>query len=86
MTTTILVNLAAGTFMIVLTVFVHAAGLLTLSWLLRGTIARFRFHHNRIGTMSIMAATVLGLFVIHTVEIWALALAYLAVGALPNLE
>ena len=86
MTASVLVNLAAGTTMIVVTVFVHAAGLLTLSWLLRGTMARFRFHHHQFGTMGIMVATVLGLFAIHTVEIWAWAIAYLLLGAVPNLE
>lgn len=86
MTASTIVNLIAGTALIVVTVFTHAAGLLTLSWFLRTTIGRFRLHHHHLGTMSIMAATVLGLFVIHTVEIWTWAIAYLLVGALPNLE
>ena len=86
MTAMIFANLVAGTAMIIVTVFIHAAGLLTLSRLLRATIARFRFHHFHSGRMGIMVATVLGLFVIHTVEIWVWALAYLLIGALPNLH
>ena len=33
-----------------------------------------------------MVATVLGLFALHTVEIWVWALAYLWLGALPDLH
>ena len=84
MTSWILTNLLAGAVLILVTVLIHAAGLLTLSRLLRGTIARFQLHHHHLGTMSIMAATVLGLFVIHTLEIWVWALAYFLLGALPN--
>ena len=86
MTAGILTNLLAGTVLIIITVFIHAAGLLTLSSLLRGAVARFPFHKSRVGATAIMAGTVLGLFLIHTVEIWVWAMAYLTLGALPDLH
>lgn len=79
-------NIGCGTVMIAVTVFIHSAGLYILTRLLRGTTGRFHPHRTPIGTMAMLAATVLGLFVIHSVEIWAWALAYLWLGALPDLE
>ena len=77
-------DLAAGTVLVAITVFIHSVGLLLLSTLLRRTVSRYRPHRNHIGTMATLAATVLGLFVIHTVEIWVWAAAYVAVGAMDN--
>jgi hypothetical protein len=80
------IDLAAGTVLVATTVLIHSVGLLLLSELLRATVTRFRPHRNRVGTMAAMAATVFGLFFIHSVEIWVWAGAYLALGAMHDLE
>ena len=78
-------NLAAGTVLVALTVTIHGVGLLVLSRLLRLAVTRYGPHRNRTGTVVAMVATVLGLFALHTVEIWTWALAYVWLGALPDL-
>lgn len=80
-----LVNLVAGTTLVAVTVVVHGLGLLFLSWSLQVVIKTYRPQRTLPGTIVVMVATVLGLFAIHTVEIWIWAVAYLAVGALPDL-
>ena len=80
-----LANLLAGTIMVIVTVIVHGVGLLTLSATLSGVIARYEPHLSLAGTVVTMVLTVLGLFFLHTIEIWAWAVAYLALGALPNM-
>ena len=79
-------NLAAGSILVVATVIIHGLGLLALSATLRSIIARYRPQETIAGTVVVMVATVLGLFLLHTVEIWTWALAYLFVGALPDME
>jgi hypothetical protein len=77
-------NIAAGTVLVAITVLVHSVGLFTLSRLLRAVVGRFRPHRTLPGTMMVTTGTVIGLFAIHTVEIWIWALAFLLLGALPN--
>jgi hypothetical protein len=79
-------NLAAGTLLVIITIFIHSVGLLLLSRTLRFAIASFRLHEHSPGTMLLMTGTVLGLFVLHSIEIWIWALAYLALGAMPDLQ
>jgi hypothetical protein len=79
-------NIAAGGVMVMLTVVVHAIGLHLLSRLLKAAVKRFEPHRHPIGTIAAMTATVLLLFGFHAIEIWLWALAYLTVGALPNLH
>ena len=77
-------NIAAGALLVTATIITHGIGLLFLSWGLRWAIGAYRPHQTLVGTIIVMVATVLGLFAIHTVEIWMWAIAYLAVGALPD--
>ena len=79
-------NLAMGGLLVTLSIAIHGTGLLTLSALLRQAIRYYEPRLNRQWTMLIMVATVLGLFLTHMIEIWAWALAYLAMGASPSLE
>lgn len=79
-------NLAAGTLLVLTTVLIHSIGLLSMSRLLRLGIGRFHLHLHGAGAMGAVVVTVLGLFVLHTLEIWVWALAYLWLGALPNLH
>ncbi len=79
-------NIAAGTLLITTTVLIHSVGLYVLSRLLKRTVSRFQPHRTPVGTMTVMTATVFGLFVLHSVEIWVWALSYLWLGAVPDLE
>ena len=79
-----LANLAAGASLVLLTVLVHSIGLTGMSWMLQWSVARLRLHRHGIGATSLVVATVLGLFTLHTVEIWMWAMAYVALGALPT--
>ena len=79
-------NFVFATFMVGMTVTVHFGGLLGLIWLLRDSRRRFRIHESAGGEGAAVVIVVLGLVMIHTVEIWTYALAYLAAGALPDFE
>jgi voltage-gated potassium channel Kch len=79
-------NLALAAFMVSLTVVVHFAGLLTLIWLLRARGHRFRAHESAIGQGAAIVFVVLGLVVIHTIEIWLYAVVYFVLEALPEFE
>ncbi len=77
-------RLALATLMVGLTVTVHFFGLLALLGMLR---ARARSVHDtwtREG--AAIFTVVLGLMLIHAVEVWLYAGAYLALGALNDLE
>jgi voltage-gated potassium channel Kch len=79
-------NLVLATLMVGLTVVIHFAGLLALMWLLRARGHRFRAHESAIGQGAAIVFVVLGLVVIHTVEIWLYGVVYFALGALPDFE
>jgi len=79
-------NILAGSIMVITTVVIHGLGLLALSAALRTVITRYRPHVSLAGTVVTMVLTVLGLFFLHTLEIWCWAVAYLWVGALPNMR
>ena len=78
-------NLGAGAALITVTVLIHSVGLTTMSRLLQWAVARLHLHRHGIGATSLVVATVLGLFLLHTIEIWTWALVYVALGALPDL-
>jgi hypothetical protein len=82
----VIANLALATFMVGLTVVIHFVGLLALMWWLRSRGHRFRAHESAVGQGAVIVFVVLGLVVIHTVEIWLYAVVYQAVGALPDFE
>src|ERR1700761_6699894 len=81
-----LVNFAVATLMVGLTVTLHFAGVLILMWLLRTTGHRLHPRESLTGRGATVLAIVFGLVVIHAVEIWAYAVAYLVVGALSDFE
>jgi len=72
--------------MVGLTVTVHFSGLLGLLWLLRNGGHLLRARDSAAGQGAAILVVVLGLVVIITAEVWLYALAYLAVGALGDLE
>lgn len=82
-------QLAISTVMVLLTVLIHGLGLLVLTRVLRlEQRAESYAHLSPVSTRGIVFtfAIVLGLFVIHGIEIWAYAFVYLLLGALPDLE
>jgi hypothetical protein len=79
-----LMDLSAGTVVIAVTVFTQTFGLILLSSAMPHIVRWGRLHRHGFGKTVAMVATVFGLFLIHTVEIWTWAGAYLALGTLPN--
>jgi hypothetical protein len=63
-------NLALGTFFISLTVLLHTFGLVALTRTMNNVVRWFRLHRHDFGKSVAMVTTVLGLFLLHTVEIW----------------
>jgi hypothetical protein len=79
-------NLGLGTAVISATVLIHTVGLILLTRMMGALHQGFRLHSHDIGKTISMVTTVLGLFVVHTVEIWAWALVYMSVGGFADLE
>jgi hypothetical protein len=65
-----LTNLALGTLFISITVLLHTFGLVALTRTMNGVVRWFRLHRHDFGKSVAMVTTVLGLFLLHTVEIW----------------
>jgi len=84
-------ELLAGTVMVLATVGLHAVGLLTLGWILAlGDITR-PGREVRLNPLSPRGAAytvtvVLGLFVLHGVEVWLYAALFYLLGAVPDLR
>jgi hypothetical protein len=70
--------------MVVLTVLVHLVGLAILMRLLRSHGRLFAA--LRIMPLTMLLAAAIGIFTIHTVEIWLYAALYLALGAFRQFE
>jgi hypothetical protein len=81
-----LANLALATFAVTVTVIVHFVGLLVLLRLLAHRGHGFRVQHSTFGQGLLIIIVVLGIFAIHTVEIWFYALIFLAIGAIGDFE
>jgi hypothetical protein len=82
-------QLVIATLMVFLTVAVHGAGLFILTRVLRLEQRAERSEHitpSSAKGIAFTLALVLGLFVIHGVEIWLYAALYLIAGALPDLQ
>ncbi|MCX7363562.1 MAG: potassium channel family protein [Alphaproteobacteria bacterium] len=79
-------NLALAGVLVGLTVAIHFGALLALMWALRASGHRLRAHEGAVRQGIAILVVVLGLVAIHTAEVWAYAVAYLALGALPDLE
>ena len=79
-----LVQLVLASFMVLVTVMVHLLGLAALIRLLRS-------HHRlmravRFMPLTLLLAASLGIFAIHTIEIWLYAALYLQLGAIAGFE
>lgn len=82
-------ELAISTVMVLLTVIFHGTGLMLLSKVLRMELreeAEHPWRNTRVRALVITIALVLGLFVLHAAEIWAYAVLYLQLEALPHIR
>jgi hypothetical protein len=77
-------NLALGSLLIAATVLIHTIGLMTLSHTMVQLVRWWRLHRHASGRTVAMVATVLGLFFIHTIEVWLWAVAYMLLGPIPS--
>ena len=83
------IQFAVSTAMLILCVFVHGAGLFSLSRALRSERAVERMQH--VDSLSLHGAAftllvVLAIFVLHGIEIWLFALMYVGIGAIDTIE
>lgn len=79
-------NLLLASAMVCATVVIHLCGLLLLMRLLRQRAHRFHTHDSVVGQGALILVVVLGIFAIHTTEIWLYALVFDLTGALPDFE
>lgn len=81
-----LLNLAVGTLFISVTVLIHTVGLVALTASIGRLIRWFRLHRHDLGKIVAMVATVLGIFLLHGVEIWIWAVLFLASGDIASFQ
>jgi hypothetical protein len=81
-----LVNLALGTVLICATVIIHTAGLILLSRWTPLYVHWLRLHRHVVGRTIAMMTTVLAIFLLHTLEVWAWAAVYVFIGAIQGFE
>ena len=79
-------NLALGALVISLNVVVHTVGLVALTRWMSWIVRWFRLHRHGLGKTVAMVTTVLGIFFVHTVEVWIWAFAHLMTGVVSTLE
>ena len=79
-------NLVFGALVVSLNVIVHTVGLVLLSRWMPTIVRWFRLHRHSLGKTVAMVTTVLGLFAVHSVEVWIWAFAHLATGVVNGLE
>ena len=81
------INLALAGALVVVTFAIHFAGLVGLSWVMR---RGYMLRPGRTGRVAWQGTTivgmVLGLFILHSIQIWVYALVYLSVGQFDALE
>jgi len=79
-------NLILGTLIISATVLIHTLGLMALSRSMARIVRWFRLHRHDFGRTVAITTTVLGIFAIHTLEIWLWAAAYTVTGAIGSFD
>jgi hypothetical protein len=82
----LIANLAAGSFMVGVTVLIHFWGLIGLTWLMGRHGARLRPRESQVGSAFLLLLVVFGIFALHTVEIWIYAALYRVLGETSGFE
>jgi hypothetical protein len=80
-----LVNLATGTFVIILTILVHTFGLIAVTHVMATLVDRFRMHGRRSKVVAMLSVSI-GAFMVLSAQVWIWAIAYLLLGVLPDFE
>ena len=75
-----------GASMIAFTVVVHTMGIIGLIACLKFTNFRALGHRNYVGLMRLLVLVILGIFLIHTLEIWSWAFLYLWLEQFVSME
>ncbi len=84
-----LIELAIATAMVMVTVMVHAVGLLLLNEFSVSVVReeeQHGIHPLSVRGVAMIMALVLGLFIVHGLEIWLYATLYLELGAIEGLR
>ncbi len=82
----LMLNLIVAAVLVVFTFAIHFAGLVGLSALLRQRGMPPSGFSTVMGQGASILLIVIGLFALHSIEIWVYTLAYLALGVFTNLE
>lgn len=80
----LIVQLVLASLMVVATVFIHLIGLAVLVRILRSRSWHPIF--ERVRPITLLLGASIGIFAIHTIEIWLFALVYLLIGAAGDFE
>ena len=75
-----LANLAMGCLLITVCVLCHTGGLMVLGARTAGFARTLGLHDNDLGRSLTMTGSVLGIFALHTAEVWIWACAYSVLG------
>jgi len=78
--------LLLATALVLVSVIVQIAGLAVLIWIMRWRARRFAGLAYVLQQLGVILAVVMGLFVIHAVQVWVYAMAYWAIGAFQTFE
>jgi len=81
-----LLQLLVGSFLISVTVIIHIMGIVGLIRLLSSWAPRLGPRTSYLGMLEILIMTVVALFLLHTLEIWAWAIFYMAIGEFADLH
>jgi hypothetical protein len=69
-------NLIAGSLLVAISVLIHTGGLVLLGRTTPLAARRLRLHDHDLGRSLIMMFSILGIFALHTVEVWIWASSY----------
>ena len=79
-----LIQLALASVMVIITVLIHLVGLAIIIRMIRSERPLFR--RLRFSPLTVLLGATVGVFAIHSFEIWLYAALYLALGALGHFE
>lgn len=79
-------NIAVSTLMVILTVVLHFLGLMGLTHLMNRTRHRLGPKDSLFGQAALLVLVVLGIFLLHTIEIWIYAVLFLELNELKSFE
>lgn len=79
-------SLLVSAAMMSVTVVIHMVGLMLLMAFLQARSPRLRPFHSRLGQGIFIVLTVMGLVLIHSLEMWLYAVLYRVIGVFPDME